>query len=204
MELLRKMFGPSRDEVWGRLAEEVGARYEDRGFWNGGKFFQVQCGEWTVTMDVYTVSTGKTHQTFTRLRAPYVNPDGFRFSVRRRHLFDGIGRLLGLQDVVIGHAAFDEAFVVKSNDEPKVRRLLRMPRIRELLEAQPSVQFQVCDDEGWFGRKFPDGTDELHFIAGGVVKDPALLKGMFALFAETLHGLCQIGSAYEDDPGLEL
>jgi hypothetical protein len=203
MEFLRKMFGPSREEVWGRLADEIGARYEDRGFWKGGQFFNVDVGEWTVTLDVYVVSTGKTHQTFTRLRAPYVNPDGFRFTVRRRNLFDGIGSLLGLQDVSIGHAAFDEAFVVKATDEPQVRRLLRMPRIRSLLEAQPSVHFEVKDDEGWFGPKFPPGTDQLQFVAGGVIKDPERLKGLFALFGETLHGLCQIGSAYEDDPGLE-
>ncbi len=38
----------------------------------------------------------------------------------------------------------------------------------------------------------------------GVIKDTERLKQLFDLFAEVLNHLCQIGSAYEDDPGMEL
>jgi hypothetical protein len=208
MGILRKMFGPSREEVWSRLAEQIGARYEDRGFWKGGGRVVADVGEWTVTMDVYTETSGdpdsQMHHAYTRLRAPYVNPDGFRFSVRRKHLFDGIGKLLRRQDVEIGHRAFDEAFVVKATDEGKVRRLLRNKVLREMLEDLPDVHLEVRDDEGWFGPRFPDGVDELHLLVSGVVTDADLLEGYFDLFAETLHGLCHVGAAYEDDPGLDL
>jgi hypothetical protein len=61
---------------------------------------------------------------------------------------------------------------------------------------------EVCDDEGWFGAKFPEGVDELRFLAGGIIKDVARLKQLYDLFAEVLNHLCRIGSAYEDDPGL--
>lgn len=204
MGFLRAMFGPSRDEVWSRLAGQVGGRFEDRGFWGGGGRVQVDVGEWTVTLDTYTVSTGKHSTTYTRLRAPYVNRDGLRFSIRRRHLFDGIGRMLGLQDVEVGHRAFDDAFVIKATDESKVRRLFANADLRRLLEAQPDVLLEVRDDEGWFGAKFPDGVDELRFQAHGVIRDEARLRALFDLFAETLHTLCHVGSAYGDDPRLRL
>ncbi len=55
-----------------------------------------------------------------------------------------------------------------------------------------------------FGSDFPDGVDELYFNVAGVIKDTQRLKQIFELFAEVLNHLCHIGSAYEDDPGMEL
>ena len=77
------LFGPSKDEVWQRLAHEVGADFVGGGFWKGGKV-QAHVGPWTITLDTHTVSTGHHHVTYTRMRAPYVNPDGFRFMVYRK------------------------------------------------------------------------------------------------------------------------
>lgn len=34
-----------------------------------------------VTLDTYVVSTGKSTVTYTRMRPPYVNPDGFQFNL---------------------------------------------------------------------------------------------------------------------------
>jgi hypothetical protein len=44
--------------------------------------------------------------------------------------------------------------------------MLRNPGLRAILEAQPYVCFEVKDDEGWFGSKFPDGVDALSRDAG--------------------------------------
>jgi hypothetical protein len=52
--------------------------------------------------------------------------------------------------------------------------------------------------------RFPEGVDEVHFRAGGVIKDIERFKGLFELFAETLSQLCRIGSATKEDPGVEL
>jgi hypothetical protein len=62
----------------------------------------------------------------------------------------------------------------------------------------------VLDDEGWFGAKFPEGVDELKFHTRGIIKDLVRLQQLFELFAATLHRLCHIGSAYEDDPTIRL
>ena len=203
MGVLRELFGPSKQEIWQNLCTELGGTFVDGGFWKGDKV-QVSHGEWIITLDTYTVSTGKSSITFTRLRAPYVNPDGFRFSVSRKGLFTDIAKWMGMQDVTVGYAQFDEDFVIKGKDEAKLRLLFDDAKLRDLLEAQPEVHFEVDDDEGFFGTRFPPGTDELSFRVQGVIKDADRLKALFELFSETLDQLCRMGSAYKDAPGIRL
>lgn len=197
--VLRRWFGPSREEIWRQLSTELDARYVSGGFLKGDKV-EAAHGEWTVTLDTYVVSTGKTVIVFTRMRAPYVNPSGFRFTIYRRSMFSGLGKWLGMQDIEVGDEAFDEAFIIKGTSESQVQALLSNPRLRELLAAQPQIHFEVKDDDGWFGRSFPDGVDELYFNVVGVIKDVERLKQLYELFAATLDELCRIGAAYEGDP----
>ena len=131
------------------------------------------------------------------MRAPYVNPSGFRFTVYRRGLFSDIAKRLGMQDIEIGDAEFDRDFIIKGNDEAQVRALLASERIRRLIAAQPEMYFTVKDDEGWFGASFPKGVDELYFLVGGTITDVGRLKALYELFGETLDQLCRIGSAYD-------
>jgi hypothetical protein len=201
--IVRQMFGPSRKEVWHALAENLQARYVRGGFWKGDQV-QMDVGPWTITLDTFTESHGETSTTYTRLRAPYVNPECFRFRIYRTSIFTGIGKWLGMQDIAIGDALFDDRFVIQGNSEERIHQLLRNTTIRDLLLAQPRVMFQVKDDEGWFGSSFPEGVDELEFRAIGVIKDLDQLKKLFDLFAETLEELCRIGSAYAEHPRVEL
>jgi len=203
MSILRQIFGPSQEEVWRQLCSEIGAEFVEGGFWRGTKV-QARVKEWTVTLDTYTVSTGKSHVTYTRMRAPYVNKDGFRFTIYRKGLFSELGKRLGMQDIEVGDPEFDRDFIIKGNDESKVLALFGNPRIRQLIQAQPSISLEVKDDEGWFSASFPEGVDELYFQVVGVVKDVERLKSLYELFAETLDHLSHIGSAYENDPHLAL
>ena len=153
-----------------------------------------------ITLDSYTVSTGHSHHHFTRFRAPYVNPDGFRFRIYRKHFFTPLAKLLGIQDIEIGQSEFDHAFVIQGNDEERVRALFADESIRHLVAAQPDVSFMVRGDRGWFSRIHPEGVDELYFQAHGIIKDLPRLKELFALFGLVLDRLCELGSAYESSP----
>lgn len=202
MGILRQIFGPSQSEIWNRLAGEIGGNFQS-GFWTGTKV-EVQYGEWTITLDSFVVSTGKSHHPYTRFRAPYVNQDGFRFGIHRRNIFTGLAKLLGAQDIEIGHKEFDEAFVIQGTSEEKVRALFADDSIRRLIESQPSIAFGVRGDQGWFSRTYPEAVDELHFQVGGIIKDVDRLKEIFALFGLVLDRLCQLGSAYEKNPHVKL
>ncbi len=203
MGLLRKIFGPSRDEIWRQLSDEIGGEFVEGSFTRSSKV-EVRIKEWLVTLDTYTVSTGKSSTTFTRMRAPYVNPDHFRFSIYRRNIFSNLGKALGMQDIVIGEPAFDDAFIIKGTDEGKVKQLFQIAKLREMVQSQPRIHLTVKDDEGWFGSEFPEGVDELYFRVAGVIKDVDRLKSLYLLFALTLNSLCHLGSAYEDDPQVQL
>jgi hypothetical protein len=199
MGLLRSIFGPSKEEIWSQLAREIDAEFVEGSFWKGS-LVRAQYKQWTLTLDTFTVSTGKNSTTYTRMRAPYVNPDGFQFTIYRTGFFTGLGKMLGMQDIEIGDAAFDRDFVCKGNQPEQVIRLLNNPVLRDLIYQQPEIYLHVRDDEGWFGATFPEGVDELCFQVVGVIKDVERLKALYLLFAEVLNTLCHIGSAYEDDP----
>jgi hypothetical protein len=197
-------FGSSKDEVWRQLSEEIGAEVVQGGFCRGGSKVQAHVGPWTVTLDTYTVSTGHSHVTFTRMRAPYVNPEGFRFTIYRKVFFSDLGKLLGMQDIEVGYPEFDEAFIIKGEDEIRVGDLFANAKIRQLILAQPKIRLTVKDSEGWFGPKFPENVDELHFEVVGVIKDVERLKALFELFAAVLDQLCKIGSAYKQEARADL
>jgi len=201
--VLRRWFGPSKKEIWQQLSEDINGRFVEGGVWKVDKV-EASHAEWTVTLDTYTVSTGKTVVIFTRMRAPYVNPDGFRFTIYRRGFFSGMGKMLGMQDVEVGFQEFDNDFVIKGNDESKLRQLFANPKIRELIAGQKDINFSVKDDEGWFGPTFPEGVDELAFVVTGVIKDVDRLKRLYELFSTTLDELCRMGSAYDTNPGVKV
>lgn len=203
MGILREIFGPSKKEIWKSLSEQIGSQFIEGGFFSADKVV-ARVKDWTVTLDTHTVSTGKSNTTYTRMRAPYVNKDGFSFKIYRKSIFSGLGKALGGQDVEVGFPEFDEDFIIKGNDEYKLRTLFANSKIRQLIELQPDICLEIKDDEGWFAKSFPEGVDELYFCVVGVIKDIDLLKALFDLYAEVLNQLCLMGSAYESNPHVEL
>lgn len=203
MSFFKNLFGPSKSEIWQQLSDQVGGEYIERGFWSGDKV-EMRHGEWTITLDTFTVSNKNSSTTYTRLRAPYVNPEEFRFTIYRKSVFSSLGKFFGMQDVEIGIPTFDEEYIIKGNNETQLRKLFANERIRGLIEAQPSIHLTVKDDEGWFAADYPDGVDCLNFHTVGVIRETERLKTLYWLFAETLDHLCQIGSAYRDDPNVQI
>ncbi len=209
MAFLREVFGPSKEEIWQKLCNEIGAQYVTAGIGTEAKVV-AKVKEWTIILDsysTYNITAQKTKEktvTYTRIRAPYVNRDNFYFTIYRRELFSDIGKLFGMQDVKVGYTDFDRDFIIKGNNVKKLKKLFANEKIRNLISSQPDIHLCVKDDEGCFGKGFPEGVDELYFEVKGLIKDIERLKSLYELFAEVLNHLCIIGSAYEDSPGLEL
>ena len=91
-------FGPSKDEVWRQLSQGIRADFVDGGFWKGNKV-QLHVKPWTITLDTHAESAGESSVTYTGMRAPFINPEGFRFTVYRKGIFSDLGKLLGMQDI---------------------------------------------------------------------------------------------------------
>jgi hypothetical protein len=201
-ETMRSWFGPSREEIWRQLSERLNARYVDGGFWKGDKV-EASHGDWTITLDSYVVSTGKTTFVYTRMTAPFLNTDAFRFTIARAGFLTPIAKLFGMQDIEVGDEAFDDAFVIRSNDEDRVKTLLASGRLRTLLQELPEVHLTIKGGDKWYERRLPPEVDALEFTVMGLVKDLDKLEAMYRLLAEALDGLCRVGSAYERAPVLD-
>ncbi|MCC6669589.1 MAG: DUF3137 domain-containing protein [Planctomycetes bacterium] len=181
--------GPSREEIWRKLAAELGAEYVAGGFWKRDRVEASHEG-WTITLDTYFSAAAKCD--YTRMRAPFHNRRGFHFTVYRRGMFSDIAKWLGMQDVAVGHEEFDREFIIKGNDQHKLRHLFANPRLRELIAAQKQIHLRIHP------AKVAGQTDELCFHVAGVIKDLARLRLLFDLFAETLDTLGAIGAAKDD------
>lgn len=203
MHRLLSWFGESRAEVWRKLSAELGGSYS-ASTWRRAARITIVHGHWTITLDTFTVHAGNTHVPYTRFRAPFLNTDAFRMKIYRSSVFSALGKWLGMQDVEVGSLQFDADFVVKTNDERKVRAFCHDQRLRAMLSAQKRITLSVEDHEGWFGPKFPADTDELRVVVGGHLKDIERLRALFELFARALDRLCAIGAAYEKKPELQL
>ena len=202
MSFLKALFGPSKEDIWRQLSDEVGGQFHEGG-WFTQSAVQARSGDWIITLDTYTQGSGNTSSTYTRLRAPYFNPEGFRFEVYRAGFFSEVGKALGMQDIEVGHKRFDDDFVIKSNRPRRVRRLFDNAEIRRLIDVQPRIHLSVKGHEGLFSR-YPAGVDELYFQAPGTIKDRAHLRHLFDLFAEVLQQVCHEGEAYEDDERIHI
>src|SRR5512140_341946 len=162
------LFGPSKDVIWSQFADQLPAEFTNGGLFRSSSL-RAQHESWIATLDTYSESSGESSTTYTRIRAPYVNSEGLRFNIYKRGMFSDLGlTLAGDRSIETGDAAFDAAFVVRGSQPDRVRRLLQDEPIRRLMLADPDLHLEVKDDEGWFGKDFPDGVNELYFRTQGV------------------------------------
>ena len=159
---------------------------------------------WCVTLDTNVVPAGAAAAVVTRMRAPYSTRGAFRFKLQRRDLLDALARRIGIHTSETGQTDFDREFVVRSDDEERVRLLFQDSRIRRLIKSQPSINLEARGGDGPFGAALPSGVDELVLRAPGFLTDAAQLRKLFALFALILDRLCAIDSARADEPGVSL
>lgn len=214
MGFLKRLFGPPQDELWKQFADRIGAEFFKGSFFKGTSKVQAMVEHAEVTLDTFVVSTGKSSVTYTRIRAVFLNHERFRFTIYRKGLFSGLGKLLGMQDIEVGgpkferleplfgtpgyldaqiiesgSPEFDRDFIIKSNDESKARTLFKQLKIRELIESQPSIFLQIKDTDKRTRARLGSNADELYFHEVGVIKDTARLGSLFELYAEILKTL---------------
>ena len=162
-----------RDAAWAQLASEIGAEFIKGGFMRASKV-QARIKDWNVTLDIHSVPSGDSIDTYTRIRAPFENKDGYQFTVARKGLVSKLDKALGAKDIETGDAEFNKDFYIRGKDESKVRAVFANLRIRQLIEGQESIRLGIKNNE-------------LLFETQGVIKDVERLKSLFELFREMLN-----------------
>ena len=197
------LFGTSRKEVWKQFTQEISGNYIEGSFSKGPRI-EYKHKYWTIYLDTYTVSTGKSTITYTRMRAPFINKKKFNFKIYRRGIASNIGKALGMQDIEIGYDYFDNDYIIKGNDEVLLRKLFQNHKIRDLIEGQSRIVLEIKDNEGRFGPKFNDNESELSFIVVGVIKDKERLNNLFDLFVKVINELESMGITLNQTPEVKL
>src|SRR4051812_48163443 len=128
---------------------------------------RVRYKNWCVTLDTNVVPAGAAAAVVTRMRAPYSSRGAFRFKLQRRDLLDALARRIGIHTSETGQSDFDREFVVRSDDEGRVRQLFEDTAIRRLIQSQSSINLEARGDDGPFGAALPEGVDELVLRAPG-------------------------------------
>lgn len=197
------IFGPSQKETWTKLNDHIHGQYIKGGIWKADKI-ELRENKWTITLDTFATHAGKATIPFTRMRAPFVSKDNFRFTLNRRNFFSPIADFFGRKSATTGHPDFDKQFVIKCTDDYKLKKLFANDTLRELILSQKEIHLEIKDKESWPAPKFPADVDELYFQASGILKDVERLERVFKLFKEVLNQLVVIGSAYEREAGVVL
>jgi len=70
---------------------------------------------------------------WTRVTVDVANPEHIGLHIWRQDLVDNMIMSLGGTDVLVGHAAFDAHFVIKSRDEHAVAKMFQNAELRRLL-----------------------------------------------------------------------
>jgi hypothetical protein len=83
----------------------------------------------------YTTGSGKSRTTWSAVTAAVGGAGGFTLELFPENIFTRIGTALGMQDIRVGDPAFDQVFLVKSND-PAYAAAALLPEIRARLLAE--------------------------------------------------------------------
>ena len=191
----------SKAEVWDEVATALGGQI---GADRKGKPQRISFadGDREIVLDTYTVSTGQSSATYTRVRALLnglgkAGQDEFELKVTRRNPFHGLARLFGIREVPIGYGRFDHTFFVRSNGPDQARSLLRGTNIGRLLLDNPSVRLEVKRPGNRIRKAAGETIREVHLLTSGVVKDPRRLQDMLRLCSDLLEELVRLDLATE-------
>ena len=201
MDILRCTYGPLKDENWSRIGKLAGDKYLDDRFWKTVDFLKYQHEVWDMLLDTFVVSQGESGSfLYTRVRVPFSNPQGLGFKIYRESILSSVGKLFKMQDIEIGDSAFDSKFIIKGNDEGKIKLLLDDAVLKNLMYQQPDILFEVQFEKVFKFKK----VCMLYFQCEGIIRAMSQLETLFQMFAVTLTRMEQLELTSRNVPSVEL
>ena len=188
--------GLSKYEIWSQVAERVGGDLMRTGGWHN-HWIKYRYREWDIVLETRSSWFREVNVTWTRMYAAFNNKHGLRFKIKYKGISPAIETMLGAQDIETGDEYFDQIFITKGNNEGKIKELLNDEKLRKLIPRRSGMYFQIRNNEGWLGPRYPKGVDLL-FIECNEIKSGPALESLFDLFTGTLERMVEIDSASAD------
>ncbi len=193
--------GLSKHEIWSQVAERVGGDLMRSGGWHN-HWIKYRYREWDIVLERRSSWFSEVQVTWTRMYAAFNNKQGLRFKIKYKGIVPAIETMLGAQDIETGDGYFDQIFITQGNNEGKIKELLNDEKLRKLIPRRSGMYFEIRNNEGWLGPKYPKGVDLLFFECNEIKSGPAL-ESLFELFTGTLERMVEIGSASADAPNIK-
>ncbi len=199
MKLHSRIFGWK--QVWFEFSEEFNAQIDDPNPDSSTSkltmSMPVDGTDWEL---LYTMVPGddklKSDQ-HTTVETSIIGTDDFKFALYPESWYHGLTKLLGVQDIVVGHEDFDKAFMIKGSDEAKVKALFDDAVLRKLFLEEPQMQYWVSVEhqEAMPTRKaLREGQNKLLSLrVKGAVDDFERLKTFYKLKHRILAQLTRLG-----------
>lgn len=177
--------------IWQEFAKETNGNFKEGYSWQSDSN-EIEYKNWIITFDNYTLWSGKYSTEMTRVVVPITLKDNFKFEIYREGFIRKIEKLFGAQDVEIGYPDFDKAFTIKSNNEFKIKTLLRNKELRDLITSIKDVNIQISTQKGIWERELPANEFELSYFADGEIKDLKNLNSLLKLFKIIIDDMFQM------------
>jgi len=188
-------------QVWFEFSEEFNAQIDDPNPDSSTSkltmSMPIDGTDWEL---LYTMVPGddklKSEQ-HTTVETNIIGTDDFKFALYPESWYHGLHKLLGVQDIVVGHEDFDKAFMIKGSDEAKVKALFDDAVLRKLFLDEPQMQYWVSVEhqESMPTRKsLREGQSKLLSLrVKGAVDDFERLKTFYKLKHRILAQLTRLG-----------
>ena len=179
--------------IWEEFAKEANGKFIEEFSWHSAKT-EIDYKDLKIIFDNYTLWSGKYSTKMTRIIVPFNSVDSFRFKIYNSGLISQIEKIFGGQDVKIGREDFDKEFIIKANNELKIKTLLQNQKIRSIIQNQRNVHIEISDQKGIWEEKLPEKEFELSLYEDGKIEDIERLKLMLNLFKEIIDALFKMKS----------
>ncbi|MCW3081543.1 hypothetical protein [Segetibacter sp.] len=173
--------GESEDEVWKIIADQLNNKKDDLDY---TAQFDTQNYCVTLDIDIHPDRGEDNDKPVTSFSVDLPDETEFRFKIQKQGLKHEIGKLFGMQDVVIGHREFDKKFLIQSNDADKVKELLSDTEVSEELLKHPIVDFKIRERKIGANKEIVLGLE----LEGGIT-EPNTLKSVFQPYKAVLNYL---------------
>ena len=139
---MEKHYENNGNSVWPVFAGHLNGSYIERSYWHSDKASVTYRGL-QIVFDNYTeyrtVASTTVQQTYTSVTVEYHPANDFAFEIKRENIVSSITKFFGAQDVEVGDAAFDKAFLIKSNNPAFAKKLLADREVKNAILTQDRI-----------------------------------------------------------------
>lgn len=182
-------------EILKRFSIEMQGNFIQRTYWESDKV-ELKYNSRPIELDNYTEYRTSGNQNFqqnyTRVITPIFNTNNFKFQIYPETILSFISKIFGAQDIIIGDKEFDNTFILKTNDEFKLKAFLSNKNIRKYIHCIKGANLRISDQKGIWGVNLPETEFELSLFVEGLIVEVETLKLIHILFVEMIDQLEQI------------